>query len=250
MNDWPQRFLQSRQAGLPYESVTAVHPQLTLDEAYALQHAFVNACGATICGYKAALTSSAAQRSMGIDFPIVGALFASGDFTHTGAISASMPLLLEVEIGFTTARAISQPVTPDDVLDAMSEPMAMVEIAAPNLTPPTQGLDLVATNAASYGFLIGAVDAIGAPEDDLDSTVATLYRQDERVLSGRVGDVLGGQRNALAWLINEVLARGYRIDAGQLLMTGSIGGMCPASPGRFHAEWGNLARLTFDIAPP
>ena len=67
------------------------------------------------------------------------------------------------------------------------------------------------------------------------------------LLQGETGEVLAGQRHALAWLINQVLLRGYSIEAGQIFMTGSIGGMYPAKPGNYRADFGLLGTLEFSI---
>ena len=45
-----------------------------------------------------------------------------------------------------------------------------------------------------------------------------------------------------------MLARGYTLEAGQILMTGSIGGMVPAQPGTYTATFGPLGEITFEIA--
>jgi 2-keto-4-pentenoate hydratase len=52
---------------------------------------------------------------------------------------------------------------------------------------------------------------------------------------------MGDQWEALRWLVNTVLAEGYAIEPGQLLMTGALGGAHPASPGRYRAEFGGPA---------
>jgi 2-keto-4-pentenoate hydratase len=69
----------------------------------------------------------------------------------------------------------------------------------------------------------------------------------ELLQSGGSAEVLGSQRTALVWLINQILARGYTIAAGHLLMTGAIGGMQPAKPGNYSAEFGDLGAIDFKI---
>ena len=82
---------------------------------------------------------------------------------------------------------------------------------------------------------------------DLDVIPVSLRCDDTTLLEGETGEVLAGQRHALAWLINQVLLRGYSIEAGQIFMTGSIGGMYPAKPGDYRADFAQLGTLTFSI---
>ena len=86
-------------------------------------------------------------------------------------------------------------------------------------------------------------DAIKA----LDALPVALRKGDEIKLQGIGGEVLGGQLHALAWLINQTLARGYRIESGHIFMSGAIGGMCPALPGNYVAEFGSLGRIEFSV---
>ena len=50
---------------------------------------------------------------------------------------------------------------------------------------------------------------------------------DQSLHKERAG-ILFGQADALTWLINEVLKRGYSIPKGSFFMTGSIGPAHPA----------------------
>ena len=61
------------------------------------------------------------------------------------------------------------------------------------------------------------------------------------------GTVMEGQWKALAWLVNRVLEQGYELEPGHLLMTGSIGNMHPAKPGKYVADFAALGQLTFHI---
>ncbi len=245
MSDWPQKFLHAFKELHHYDSITAEQEGLSLADAYDVQHQYVHLRKETITGYKAALTAPQAQAAMGIDVPIIGALFAGGEFNAAEPIQPTKSALLETEIGFRVARAVTDPVTEADVLDTVEACIPMIEIASPNLATKPNGLDLIATNAASYGYLLGQAAPIDAAA--LDTYEASLARGDETLLSGTSAEVLGGQRQALVFLINEVLARGYALEAGQILMTGSIGGMVPAQPGRYAASFGALGELSCEI---
>jgi 2-keto-4-pentenoate hydratase len=246
VSDWPQKFLRAYSELHHYESVTESDAGLTLDDAYDIQHRYVKLRNESITGYKAALTAPQAQQAMGVNMPIVGVLLASGAFTAEQPVILNKRALLETEIGYRTAKAITEPVTADTVFGCLACCLPMIEIASPNLATKPNGLDLIATNSASYGYICGAEHEIDPAV--LNQAEVSLRQDDTVLLSGTGGEVLDGQEQALTWLINETLARGYSIDAGQLLMSGSIGGMCPAEPGTYHASFGELSSMEFTIS--
>jgi 2-keto-4-pentenoate hydratase len=61
------------------------------------------------------------------------------------------------------------------------------------------------------------------------------------------GSVMEDQWQALRWLINQTVSLGYTIKAGQLLMTGLIGGIHPARPGAHLADFGAAGCIAFEI---
>ena len=80
---WLDAALKNVLAGRPIENISLTQPDLTTEAAYHLQHQLIKRLQANggwgeIYGYKAALTAQAAQDAMGIDEPIIGALFQHG----------------------------------------------------------------------------------------------------------------------------------------------------------------------------
>ena len=246
MSDWPQKFLHAFKERHHYDSISAEHGDLSMDDAYDVQHRFVALRNEPISGYKAALTAAAAQQAMGIDRPIIGVLFASGAHSSAEPIQSGKPVLLETELGFRVARDINDPVDATQALDAVDQCIPMIELASPNLATQPNALDLIATNAASHAYFAGA--PVAPDKVELDAIEISLHHDDEQLWRASSGDVLDGQRYALAFLINEALARGYAIQAGQLLMTGSIGGIAPAKPGKYVADFNELGTIEFTVA--
>lgn len=246
MKDWADHFVQALAQQQTFNSVEASHPGLSLSQAYQLQRQCINLLGTPVIGFKAALTAPAAQQAMGIDAPIVGALLADGRFTADITHTLQRQALLETEFGFKLKGDILQPVNADSVMANVASCHAMIEVASPNLSNKPSGLDLIATNSASFGYVLGA--AIDLPSINIDQIAVSLKHNGELCFSGHGADVMGGQASALAWLINEVLSIGYPIRAGHLLMTGSIGGMQPARPGHYEAEFSGVERLQISFA--
>ncbi|XOV83049.1 MAG: 2-keto-4-pentenoate hydratase [bacterium] len=246
MQRWPRKFLQAYSKRHRYDSISAEFSDLSIADAYDIQRQYVVLRDEPITGYKAALTAPAGQMAMGVDHPVVGVLLASGIFSADKPVEAAQQILLETEIGFVTASDISEPVMPDSVLDFMAGCKGVVELASPNLASKPNGLDLIATNSASFGYIEGQRQAIPG-RHVLDATAVSLEKDGEILMSGTAGEVMGGQLDALCWLINQTLELGYTIEAGHLLLTGSIGGVLPGQPGNYRARYGDLGQIDFSL---
>jgi 2-keto-4-pentenoate hydratase len=246
MQRWPQKFLQAYSKRHRYDSVSAAFDDLSIADAYDIQRQYVALRGEPITGYKAALTGSAGQAAMGIDHPVVGVLLASGAFPADKPVEAQQQILLETEIAFVTASNINAPVTADTVMGFIDSCQGVVELASPNLANPPNGLDLIATNSASFGYIEG--QRLEIPDSHtLDALAVSLEKDGEVLMSGTAGEVMSGQVEALCWLINQTLELGYTIEAGHLLLTGSIGGILPGQPGSYCARYEELGQIHFSL---
>ena len=254
---WLDAALTKTLAGEPVQNISVNHPDISMDEAYALQHELVGKLRdhggwGEIYGYKAALTALPAQQAMGITEPIIGVLFERAVFPADGAttIKTDRPVLLETEVGFTLGKPITEPVTEHNVLDAVAYCSGLIELASPNLQQRPTSVDLISNNSASYGCVVGVSNK--HPTDiDLDAVPVTLTRlasAEEVLHTAAAGSVMAGQREALTWLINSTLAQGYALRPGHVLMTGSIGSMHPGKAGKYRADFGALGDITFAIA--
>ncbi|MFC7645534.1 2-keto-4-pentenoate hydratase [Streptosporangium lutulentum] len=90
--------------------------------------------------------------------------------------------------------------------------------------------DVVADNASSGAFLVGA---IGLRPEQLDLTLeAVLVEIDGRVVDSATGAaVQGNPAEALALAANDLARRGLAIEAGQLVLTGGMTDAVPAPAG-------------------
>ena len=83
--------------------------------------------------------------------------------------------------------------------------------------------------------------------DPLDNFTVELKMGDQSLHKESSGNIIFGQAEALTWLINEVLKRGYPIPKGSFLMTGSIGPAHPAKKGVYQADFGDLGSISISI---
>lgn len=246
MPDFIAQCAQALAEGTPYPSFTNSGQTPTTDHAYAVQRLFVSAQNREIGGYKAALTAPSAQQAMGIDAPATGVLFRDGARNNGDTVAVPGGGVLETELGFILAQEIVTPVTEDSVLEKMDSCAPMIEVAKPNLSGPLNGLDLIATNSASFCYIRG--EAFNPLAIEVDDIQVSLTAVEETLFAGQGNEVMGGQRTALTWLINALLALDYPLLQGHLLMTGAIGGAAPAKPGDYSGVFSGRGTLKFRIS--
>jgi 2-keto-4-pentenoate hydratase len=234
-------------AALP--RATLADPGLDLAGAYRVQRELVAALvpRRPILGYKGALTAPAAQRALGIDTPVTGVLLRHPG--HDGGTQvrrdAFVGLMLETELSFRLARDVTEPLADDHatrgVVAGVAPAIELADLAFAE--GGATGVDLVAANSAFGSFIRG--DEFVA--NDLDALDVTLSRDGEVVHRGSSGSVMGGQLLAVRWIVNEVVAGGGSLCAGQILLTGSIGGLQPGVPGAWVAGFGSAGRIEFSV---
>jgi 2-keto-4-pentenoate hydratase len=247
-----EQFLTALRANEPYRPPSEQR-LLELSEALAVQRAFNDLRSAhdPLAGFKAAVNADGPQRALGLAAPITGALFVSGARAPGAVVSRSAfrNLLIETELGFRTTRRIDAPI--EDIADlqaAIATVAPMFELADPGFgRSPIRGTDLVAANAACGGFVEGPPRPVR--EVNLDAEVVRLQRDGEILHEARGSDLMCDHWRALSWLVNTLVAQGLVIDAGQLLMTGALGGAHPAAPGRYRAEFSSLGVLELKVVP-
>ena len=103
---------------------------------------------------------------------------------------------------------------------------------------------LIAVNSAAAAFVPGEATEW---DSDLDNISVVMSRNNERLTEGRATDAMGGQINALCWLINKVLKYGYVLEPGHLLMTGALGGPQAGLAGRYLGDYGSFGRIEFEF---
>ena len=243
----------------PYKNLSTDCPEATIADAYALQRAFVQALAeagdwGAIAGYKAALTAPQAQKMMGVAQPVIGVLFSNGERPSQHLVQTDRPVMLETELGFRLNAPITHAVDEHSATGYVGQVAPMVELAAPHLQQRPNGVDLIASNSATYGYITGnpyqadwhKTEAPSAVPD-LDGLNISLFQKNDLLHAEVAGSIMEGQWQALTWLINEVLAQGYVLSAEHLLMTGSVGALHPAKPGEYRSDHGPLGCIEFQL---
>jgi len=235
----------------PYPLVSQEIVGLTVDQAYEIQSELTRLReekGEVVMGYKAGLTSAPAQKRFGLNAPVWGTLCKSmlrwpGTLYRKGFAH----MFIEIEIGFRFGKDITQPV--QDIA-SLKRAVAIVfpaielpDVAYANMKL-IKGTDLIATNVAARKVLIGK--AVSVRKMDLNAVKVTLFHNGQEVTSGMGKNALGDQWAALKWTVNDVLARGGKVKDGYIVITGSLGKMIPAKPGKYMADFGDFGKIEFE----
>jgi 2-keto-4-pentenoate hydratase len=224
-------------SGTPVPPLTASDSGLSISDAYAIQLAQVAAWtsgGARVRGHKVGLTSAAMQRQLGVDQPDFGHLLDTMFLPEGTPADAGRFLQpkAEPEIAFVLGRPLRGPgVTVADAIAAVDFVLPALEIIDSRIADWKITLpDTIADNASSGGVVLGT-RPVRAESLDLALTGCLLYRNGRIIDTGAGGAVLGSPVNALVWLANVLGARGVSLEAGHVVLPGSVCAAIPFGPG-------------------
>jgi 2-oxo-hept-3-ene-1,7-dioate hydratase len=253
-------LLHAEQARIQIGLVSLAHPDMTLDDAYAVQAELIGlklAAGRRRIGWKIGLTSRAMQEQLGIDTPDSGVLLDDMLFADDAAVPAGRFIQprVEAEIAFLMARDISGPhVTRDEVIAATAHVAPALEILDTRIlrTDPATGkariiTDTVSDNAANAGIVLGPQrHKLGS--FDLRWVGAIVKRDGVVEETGLGAGVLDDPVTGIVWLVQRLHRYGEGLRAGDMVLSGSFVRAIEAPPGsRFHADFGPFGevRLAF-----
>ena len=253
-NEIADRLFQAWQANDTPPLPSSLDGELDEDRAYLIQADYVRLrlTRDTIVGYKLGATAEPVRHSLGLEDPLSGVLFGSGKRSSGNPISLSEfgSLLIETELGFRASRIIDEPIDDEAALrTAMSSVFPVFELADTGFygTKRSLGADLIAANSACAGFLAGT--EFSSDEFEPDRQAVTLHRDGELVYTASASAPLGGQWRSLRCLVNAIVAQGYRIDPGQIFLTGALGMPQPGKAGLYRADYGPLGIVEFSLGP-
>lgn len=246
-----------RQIGL----LTVRYPHMEMADAYAVQAALVRRkleAGRAVIGWKIGLTSKAMQYALNIDIPDSGVLLDDMAFDNGAEIPAGRFIQprIEAEIAFVMKAPLAgENVTRNDVIAATGYVAPSLEIldtrilrADPETGQARRICDTISDNAANAGIVLGnekhAVD-----DFDLRWVGAIVSRNGEVEETGLGAGVLNDPVTGIVWLARRMAEYGQRIEAGQIILSGSFIRPVECPPGtKIHADFGPFGTVTCDFA--
>ncbi|KPD11723.1 2-oxo-hept-4-ene-1,7-dioate hydratase [Phaeobacter sp. 11ANDIMAR09] len=254
-------LLQAEQTGEQIGLLTKRHPEMDMDDAYAVQNAIYrakSAAGQKVIGWKIGLTSKAMQYALNIDIPDSGILFDDMLFETGATVPAGRFIQprIEAEIAFVMKSAIGGvDVTRKEVIAATDYVTPSIEIldtrilrADPETGQTRSVYDTISDNAANAGIVLGrerhAVDA-----HDLRWVGAITSRNGEVEETGLGAGVLNDPVESVVWLARRMAQYGQSIAPGQVILSGSFirPVECP-SGADIHADFGPFGSVDIRFA--
>lgn len=219
------------------DPLVARDPTLTLDDAYAISLDFLArrvAQGERVVGKKIGVTSKAVQDMLGVRQPDFG--FLTDWMQVEGDIDVDEKSLIapraEAEIAFILKAPLIGPgVTAADVIAATESIAPCFEIVDSRIRDwKISIVDTVADNASCGVFVLG--EARADPRDhDLPALRVTVTKNGAPLSEGLGSAVQGDPAQAVAWLANTLGAHGVSLDAGDVILSGSLVPLEPAVKG-------------------
>ncbi len=250
---------EAKRTVVAIDPVTRKHPDMTIDDAYAIQAAWIDlqvAAGAVVQGHKVGLTSRAMQQAMRIDEPDSGALL-DDMFIDNGATVQATAYLdpkIEVEFAFVLGEELNRPdVTAADVYAATEYVVPALELidARSHRVHPVDGRsrtvrDTIADNAADAGIVVG--DERVSPEEAAHGALrwagAICSRNGVVEETGLGAGVLDDPVHGVVWLANRLHGLGVPLAAGETVLAGSFTRPVDCRPGdEFHVDFGPLGTI-------
>jgi 2-keto-4-pentenoate hydratase len=226
---------QSQASRVPVEPLTATFADLTVADAWQIQtinRDLALAAGRTITGYKCGLTSAAMQQQMGVDEPDFGVLLDDMQVDDGGEMLMTRFLQprVEAEIILVLGHDLGAGTTAEDVLAATAHARPSLEIIDSRIKDWRLSLiDTVADNASSGAFVMG--EPVGIDGLDLAAIETVVTINGVETARGLGAAALGHPAAAAAWLANRLADFGLVLEAGSVVMTGSLHASVPVSGG-------------------
>jgi len=217
---------------------------LQIDDAYAISLGLLQRrlrAGERVIGKKIGVTSKAVQEMLGVHQPDFGFLTDRMQVEDGATVTIAERMIqprAEGEIALILGADLKGPgVTAADVLAATESIAPCFEIVDSRIVNwDIRILDTVADNASCGVFVLGA--ARSSPHaHDLAALEVKVMKNGRPLSSGFGSAVQGSPLASVAWLANTLGRYGVSLEAGEIILSGSLVPLEPAQPGdRFSLE--------------
>lgn len=254
-------LLEAERTGRQIGLLSKRHPEIGMDDAYAIQNALYRAkleAGRRVIGWKIGLTSKAMQYALGIDIPDSGILFDDMAFEHGATIPKGRFIQprIEAEIAFVLKAPLGgADVSRADVIAATDYVAPSLEIldtrilrADPETGDTRTVHDTISDNAANAGIVLGP-QRHSVADIDLRWVGAITSRGGEVEETGLGAGVLNDPVESVVWLARRMAQYGQSIAPGQVILSGSFIRPVECPPGTdIHADFGAFGAVEISFA--
>ena len=245
------RLYDAYRRGAPLDPATL--PDCTVADGYAIQRAVTDrrrTDEGPVVGYKVGFTSAAIQAELGVDEPAYGRVLAD-TVRPEGRLDADdlIDPKIEPEIAVKLSDPLDPPVTPVDALSAIAAVIPVIEVVDSRVDDWTTTAGSAVADDALAARVVHGSRTVDPAALDLALEGAEVRRNGERVATGVGADVLGSPARVVAWLAETLADHGDRLDAGDLVSTGSLTELIPLDAGdTVEVRFASLGSVTVSRA--
>ncbi len=208
-----------------------------VEDAYGVQAAMLALADAPLAGWKLGATAPATMALLGVGEPFAGPVFAR-DVVQSGAQFALHPgqiTMVETELAVVLGAPLparNAPYTRDAVAGAVAEVRAAFEIVALRFDggPGGNGHLVIADGAINGGVVLGDVLPNEATRDP-EFAASLAVNGDSRANGGMETTIWDDILDAVIWLADRPGFCQGGLNAGHLIMAGTMTGMNPIAAG-------------------
>ena len=232
-------LLQAEDTATPLPPLTDRYPEMTIDDAYAVQKAVIDkkvARGEVVIGKKIGLTSQGIRDQVGVQEPDYGIMTNAGVVKDGECINVSKMICprIEAEIVFVLKKDLDKDyITAWDVIDATAGVMPALEIVDSRIQDWRIKIQDTVSDSASYARVVTGGNRL-VPINDLDLAMVPMasFRNGELMFTGCGAAVMASNPvNSVVWLANKMKQYGSPLQAGELILSGAFTPVFDFRPG-------------------
>ncbi len=228
---------------------------MSVKKAYDLQDSFAKFQSerlGKVSGYKVAYASKSSQQKWNILEPAAGPLFAQQEKLADETINKDDFFFfhIETEVAFVMKKSIDKPIsTLTELADYVGSVHVGLDIPDNRFAGKTKVCDIVMSGAGAHFYAIGPGKALA--DVNFKNMKVTLQRNGKVVYEGPASAVMGDPRQSVIWLANNLLKRGKKLHAGQVVLSGAVGAAYCAkgdeAKGNYTADVTGLAPFSLKV---
>ena len=245
---------EARRDRVAIEPLSATH-ELDIADAYAIQRSLVGRLlddGGDVIGWKLGLTSAPMQELLGVDEPDYGPVLSS--MAHDSGVELALDRFIQPKVEAEIALVLGAELRGPDVSvleahRAVAGAVAAIEVVDSRIADWRISLVDTVADLASSGATVRGTRIVPLVGFDPRLVGMVIRRNGAMVATGAGAAALGDPIAAVAWLARTLAGFGERLEAGHLVMTGSLHAAFDVGPGdHVEATFDRLGRVTCSFA--
>lgn len=232
------KLYEAEKNNTPIELLTKTYPELTVDDAYAIQQHGLRLREAEssvkVIGRKIGITSKGMMKLLNCDSPDYGYLLANTEITEgSPCISSDLHMpMIEGELAFVIGEdLIGDSITVADITSAISWVIPCFEICDTRYHDWKLTVeDTIADNAAASRFMLGAQPK--KLNEINPKTIGMVMEKNGSLVGSATGaEVMGSPITSITWLAKKLMEYGTYLRKGNIVLSGSFLAGDMAKPG-------------------